>query len=80
MFRLEAGKTEEDTANWVGTGMQEPPPGAPVAGISAEAPGKDNTLRLNLSAGRYALLSFMPDAKGGEPHAMHEMIHNFKVG
>ena len=80
MFRLQPGKTGEDIANWVGTGMQGPPPGAPVAGISAEAPGKENTLLLNLNPGDYALLCFMPDAKDGKPHVAHGMIYNFKVG
>jgi uncharacterized protein (DUF2141 family) len=79
MFRVETGKTGEDIANWVSTGMQGPPPGAPVAGISAEAPGKDNTLLLDLSPGSYALLCFMPDAKDGKAHAAHGMIYNFKV-
>ena len=80
MFRLEAGKKGEDIANWVSAGMQGPPPGSPITGISAEAPGKENTLLLNLSPGTYALLCFMPDAKDGKPHAMHGMIHNFKIG
>jgi hypothetical protein len=79
MFRLQPGKKGEDIANWVGTGMQGPPPGAPVAGISAEAPGKENTLLLNLSAGDYALICFVPDAKDGKAHAAHGMIYNFKV-
>jgi uncharacterized cupredoxin-like copper-binding protein len=79
MFRLEAGKTGEDIANWVSGGMQGPPPGAPVAGISAMAPGKENTLLLKLSPGEYALLCFAPDAKDGKPHAAHGMIYNFKV-
>jgi hypothetical protein len=80
IFRLAPGKKGEDIAKWVETGMQGPPPGAPVAGISPEAPGKDNTLLLNLSAGDYALLCFMPDAKDGKPHVAHGMIYNFKVG
>ena len=80
MFRLEPGKSGEDIANWVGGGMQGPPPAAPVAGISAEAPGKENTLLLDLNPGSYALLCFVPDAKDGKAHAMHGMIYDFKVG
>jgi len=79
MFRLEAGKMGEDIAKWVETGMQGPPPGAPVTGITATAPGKENTLLLNLSPGSYALLCFVPDAKDGKPHAAHGMIYNFKI-
>ncbi len=80
MFRLAPGKKGEDIADWVSTGMQGPPPGAPVAGISAEAPGKENMLLLKLSPGDYALICFMPDAKDGKTHAAHGMIYNFKVG
>ncbi len=80
LFRLAAGKKGEDIANWVSAGMQGPPPASPVSGISAEAPGKENTLLLKLSPGNYALLCFMPDARDGKPHAMHGMIHNFKIG
>lgn len=79
LFRLEAAKTGEDIAKWVETGMQGPPPGAPVTGISAMAPGKENTLLLNLSPGSYALLCFAPDAKDGKPHVAHGMIYNFKI-
>ena len=80
LFSLAEGKTGEDIATWVSTGMQGPPPGAPVTGISAEAPGKANTLLLDLNPGRYALLCFMPDAKDGKMHVAHGMIYNFKVG
>jgi len=79
MFRLTPGKKGEDIATWVETGMQGPPPAAPVAGISPEAPGRDNTLLLDLSPGNYALLCFMPDAKDGKLHAAHGMIYDFKV-
>ena len=80
IFRLMPGKKGEDIANWVFTGMQGPPPGAPVAGITPEAPGKKNTLLIDLKSGDYALICFMPDAKDGKPHATHGMIYNFKVG
>lgn len=79
MFLLAPGKTGEDIAAWVGSGMQGPPPAAPITGISAEAPGLDNLLPVNLSAGRYALLCFMPDATDGRPHTAHGMIYNFEV-
>ena len=79
MFHLEAGKTGEDIAKWVSTGMQGPPPGAPVSGISAESPGKENLLLLDLQPGDYALICFMPDTKDGKMHAEHGMIYNFKV-
>jgi len=79
MFRLEPGKTGEDIAHWVESGMQGPPPAAPVAGISPMGSDKDNTLLVDLSAGNYALLCFVPDAHDGKPHMAHGMIYNFKV-
>jgi len=80
MFRLQPGKKGEDIANWLKAGMQGPPPGAPVTGISAEAPNHENILLLDVKPGNYALLCFMPDAKDGKMHAAHGMIYNFKVG
>jgi uncharacterized cupredoxin-like copper-binding protein len=79
LFHLGTGKSGEDVANWVNTGMQGPPPATPVAGISPMAPGKENTLLMDLAPGDYALLCFAPDAKDGKLHAMHGMIYNFKV-
>lgn len=79
LFRLEPGKTGEDVFNWVGRGMQGPPPGTPLGGGGPESPGKENTWLVNLNAGSYALICFMPDAKDTKPHAAHGMIYNFKV-
>jgi len=79
MFQMSPGKTGEDMARWVETGMKGPPPGAPVAGISGMSPGKENILKLNIKAGNYALLCFMPDAKDGKMHVAHGMIYNFKI-
>jgi uncharacterized cupredoxin-like copper-binding protein len=79
LFRLEEGETGEDIFKWVGDGFQGPPPGTPLGGIGPEAPGKENTLLVNLSAGDYALICFFPDAGDGIPHAAHGMIYNFKI-
>jgi hypothetical protein len=79
LFKMAPGKKGEDMANWVTTGMKGPPPGAPATGISPESPGEKNFLYLNLTAGNYALLCFVPDAKDGKPHVMHGMIYNFKI-
>jgi uncharacterized cupredoxin-like copper-binding protein len=79
LFHLAPGKKGEDIAHWVLTGMKGPPPGAPVTGIAPMAPGKKNTLLVNLKPGSYALMCFMPDAKDGKPHVVHGMIDNFKV-
>lgn len=79
IFRLAPGKKGADILQWVATGMQGPPPGMPVAGVTGMAPGRSNTLLVDLNRGDYALLCFMPDAKDGKPHAAHGMIYDFKV-
>jgi len=79
LFRLEPGKTGEDVFNWVGGGFQGPPPGAPLGGGGPEAPGKINTWPVDLTAGHYALICFLPDSKDAKPHAAHGMIYNFEV-
>jgi uncharacterized cupredoxin-like copper-binding protein len=79
LFRMESGRIGKDVAMWVSTGMQGPPPGVPVAGVSLMAPGQENTLPVTLTPGAYALLCFAPDAGDGKPHALHGMIHDFKV-
>lgn len=77
--RLAAGKSGEDMARWVIGGMHGPPPGLPFAGVSPMAPGQKNLAVVNLTAGRYALLCFMPDARDGRLHAAHGMIHEFTI-
>jgi hypothetical protein len=78
IFHLQPGKTGEDVLKWVATGMQGPPPGMPLAGVTAMTPGKANTLLVDFSRGDYALICFLP-GKDGKPHAAHGMIYNFKV-
>lgn len=79
IFKMNPGKKGEDMAHWVETGMQGPPPGAPVSGISPMSPEIENILYLDVTTGDYALLCFMPDAKDGAPHVAHGMIYNFKI-
>ena len=79
IFKLENGKTGQDIFKWVGGGLQGPPPAMPVGGISPESPGKNNLVPVDLTAGNYALICFVPDAKDGQPHAAHGMIYDFKV-
>lgn len=79
IFKMNSGKTGEDMASWVETGMKGPPPGAPVTGISPMSPGVENVLNVDVSNGTYALLCFMPDAKDGKMHVAHGMIYNFKI-
>ena len=79
LFKMVSGKMGEDMAHWVETGMKGPPPGEPVSGISAMSPGNENTLYVDVTAGNYALLCFMPDDKDGKMHVAHGMIYNFNI-
>jgi uncharacterized cupredoxin-like copper-binding protein len=78
MVRLAEGKTLNDFMTW----MQKPngpPPGAPVGGTVGLAPGRSNTLSVNLEPGEYALICFIPDHKDGRPHFMHGMMRQISV-
>lgn len=76
--RLAAGKSAADFAQWAER-MQGPPPGRFLGGVSPIAPGASNDLALDLPAGRYALLCFVPDAKDGKPHVAHGMVREIVV-
>ena len=78
IFRLQPGKKGEDVLAWVESGMKGPPPGAPVAGVTGEAPEYENYLAINFTHGHYALICFMP-TKDGKTHANLGMIYNFKI-
>lgn len=79
MFRLQPGKKGEDIAEWVEGGLQGPPPGMPITGVSPMDPHEENRLVVDLPPGEYALLCFVPDTKDGKYHIAHGMIHNFQV-
>ena len=78
VVRLAPGKTGEDVAAWIEK-QQGPPPGEPLSGVAGLGVGKTATFPLTLTAGEYAFICFIPDAKDGKPHHMHGMIQNFKV-
>src|SRR5688500_12032837 len=75
LIRLEEGKTYADlmagmTAMKPGT----PPPGwmIPAGGPNAVGPGSSTALTMVLQPGNYAIVCFIPDAKG-VPHVAHGM-------
>lgn len=80
MVRLDSGKTGQQVANWVDSHMKGPPPGTPIGGVTALAPGDSSFVPVDLTAGNYALLCFLPDAKDGKEHVAHGMIQDFTVG
>jgi hypothetical protein len=78
MVKLAPGKTATDMLAWIAK-PDGPPPGNALGGVAAEAAGSPNYFKAELSAGKYALLCFLPDTKDGKPHFMHGMIKEFTV-
>lgn len=76
--QLAPGKSAADMMQWADT-YQGPPPGTPMGGISGMAPGAEVYLQVDLPAGQYLLLCFLPDAKDGKPHIAHGMIRTITV-
>lgn len=76
--RLAPGKTAMEIAQWAEK-PQGPPPGAPVGGTTGMAKDGWNDITVDLEAGNYALICFIPDAKDGKPHLVHGMIKEITV-
>jgi hypothetical protein len=76
--RLAPGKTANDVIAWVNN-PQGPPPGEPLGGITALAPGMSADVSMDLTPGKYAMLCFIPDAKDGTPHTSHGMLKEFTI-
>jgi hypothetical protein len=77
--RLEPNKTPADFARW-GEHQVGPAPGTMHGGISAIMPGTVAYVPVDLPAGDYALLCFIPDVKDGKAHYIHGMAKRIKIG
>lgn len=78
-FMLQPGKKAEDIPKYVEGGMQGPPPGMPLGGVAAMAPGQPSYYEVDLKPGDYAIVCFLEDAKDGKPHFAHGMIQQIKI-
>lgn len=78
LARLAPGKTPQDLLAWIAK-PDGPPPGEPIGGVSPMAPGHSIELPVDLTAGKYALICFVPDAKDGQPHFAHGMVREIDV-
>lgn len=78
IVRLNPGKTPADFTAW---GMKPvgPPPGTTHGGVSGIMPGTHSFIEVDLPAGEYGLLCFLPDAKDGKPHFVHGMAQQTEV-
>ena len=80
LLRLAPGKTVKDFGVWAETGMKGPPPAEPIGGVALLDKGGQGTFTVDLPAGEYGLICFVPDAKDGKPHLVHGMVKTIKVG
>jgi len=80
MLKLAPGKSVKDFAKWATTGgMKGAPPAMPLGGVGVMNSGADGVFSVDLAAGDYGLICFVPDAKDGKPHLAHGMTKQFKV-
>lgn len=81
IFKLNDDATFEDFTAWMQS-EQGPPPGQEAGYVGVFGPGQTIYQTLDLSAGNYVAICFIPDhaASGtGAPHFVHGMIQPFQV-
>ena len=76
--KLKPGKTVADLMQWMKT-RDGDMPGEEVGGTVGLSTGEVNFVNVDLTAGEYILLCFVPDAKDGKSHLSHGMIRQFTV-
>jgi hypothetical protein len=78
LVKLEPGKTAAEAVAWMEK-MDGPPPMTLSGGVTGIDPGVEAQVALDLTAGEYALVCFLPDRGDGKPHVMHGMITQITV-
>lgn len=82
LFRLNEGATADEFMAWLRS-EQGPPPGQQAGYVGVFGPGQTVYQTVELAAGTYVAICFIPDhAEGGAgaPHFVHGMIQAFQVG
>jgi hypothetical protein len=79
LVKLAPGKSMRDFDAWASTGMKGPAPAEPAPGMAGLGTGRTGSFDTNLTAGRYGVICWIPDAKDGKPHSMHGMVQEFTV-
>jgi len=77
--RIKPGKTIEDVRRYVRTEKGEDPLEKDFFDSAITDGGVKQTLEVELKKGTYALLCFIPDRKGGPPHALKGMVSEATV-
>lgn len=78
LLKLAPGKTLKDVMAFFNK-PSGPPPFADAGGMGAIAAGASALVKLNLDAGNYVALCFVPDPKTGKSHAELGMVTMFTV-
>ena len=78
LFQLLPGKTIDDFGKW-GATYQGPMPAKAMGGVPAMVTGQTEYVPMDLTAGDYVAICFLPDAKDGKPHLMHGMVMPIRI-
>ncbi len=79
LVKLVPGKTARDVIASIEDRDAEQA-GVPIGGVTPMSVGERNWITVDLEAGSYALICFIPDTGDGKPHFMHGMTKEFDVG
>lgn len=77
--QLAPGKTMADWQQWLVAGMKGMGPAKPMGGLVGPDKGKAGWFTITLTAGKYLLTCYVPDAKDQKPHVMHGMVQELTV-
>lgn len=78
LVKLNEGATAQQVADTI-LANSGPPPGLPLGGVVAVAPGTAQSFPADMDAGRYAFLCFFTDPASGKPHVSLGMLTEFDV-
>jgi hypothetical protein len=79
--KLKPGSTIEDARQFIKTEKGQPPfDESQTFNTAVIDAGDSQSVEVDLEAGKYALLCFVPDRAGGPPHALKGMISEAVVG
>jgi hypothetical protein len=79
-YKLADGRTQDDVVNYFSSGASGPSPVTGAGGVTALAPGATVTTELNLTAGSYVVMSFLPDTNNNlTPHYVEGMITTINI-
>lgn len=78
LFKLHDGKTLEDAQAWMET-EEGPPPGDEAGGLQVIGGGQSMFVTMELEAGNYMAICFIPDPETGQPHFLLGMMDEFSV-